>query len=69
MSRHVGRSWEGNRLEADCPCTKAACGLVEDSQIKADCPEHSWRAAKTIRQMHSDEECAGSKILVKESQS
>lgn len=58
---HIGRSWTGNSLEQECPCPKAACGLVqaEDNNMSLtnDCSEHSFLAAKTIRQIHSSENC------------
>ena len=30
---HIGRSWEGTPLEDDCPCHKAACGLVDEECV------------------------------------
>jgi hypothetical protein len=52
---HLGRSWEGTRIEDDCPCAKASCGLAISGS--ADCPQHSMSAAKTIRQMHLAGSC------------
>jgi len=54
---HIGRSFSGTRLEDACPCEKQLCGLVKISDISKDCTEHNLLAGKTIRQMHSDEEC------------
>lgn len=59
---HIGRSWTGTALEDDCPCPKASCGLVVSSKIKSDCPQHSLVATKTIRQMHSEDNCPKEKV-------
>lgn len=56
---HIGRSFTGHPLEDDCPCHKAPCGLVDIED--EDCPQHSWRAYKTIRQTHSADECPAAK--------
>ena len=55
---HVGRSWTGDRLEAECPCPKEACGLVDVSNANG-CPEHDPQAGKTIRQAHRADQCPG----------
>lgn len=48
---HRGRSWGGpGPLEASCPCTKAACGLVAD--VNPACAEHPDERAKTMRSLH-----------------
>lgn len=57
LNMHIGRSFTGHPLEDDCPCVKAPCGLVEVED--EDCPQHSWRAAKTIRQTHMSTDCPG----------
>jgi hypothetical protein len=54
---HLGRSWVGKELEADCPCGKAACGLVDSEQIDPECPQHALDAAKTMRQAHDASAC------------
>lgn len=54
---HIGRSWHGHRLEDECPCPKAACGLVIADFVRLDCPEHAWTATKTIRQIHYLADC------------
>jgi len=56
---HVGRSWKGTHLEDDCPCDKAPCGLVIWSRIQRDCGQHALRFMKTLRQIHSGDECVG----------
>lgn len=56
---HVGRSFNDTRLEDDCPCPKAPCGLVVSDNAAEDCPEHPWHRAKTIRQSHLGENCPG----------
>lgn len=56
---HIGRSWLGHPLEDDCPCGKAACGLVDSDLIDPDCPQHALTAAKTMRQMHTPADCPG----------
>jgi len=54
---HIGRSWTGTRLEDDCPCPKAPCGLVIRDQVDPNCAQHALTACKTIRQIHSAEDC------------
>ena len=56
---HMGRSRIGHPLEDECPCGKAACGLVDSEQIHAECPQHTLRAAKRMRQMHLAADCEG----------
>ena len=56
---HIGRSFVGHPLEDDCPCGKAPCGLVDVSLIDAECPQHTIRATKTIRQAHPADRCPG----------
>lgn len=57
---HIGRSFAGTPLEDSCPCPKAACGLVITAGLDtSDCPEHAFRAAKTMRQGHRAEQCPG----------
>jgi hypothetical protein len=51
---HIGRSFNGHPLEDDCPCVKAACGLV--AEIDPDCEQHGTRV-RTIRQVHKASEC------------
>ena len=54
---HIGRAWTGHALEDDCPCPKAACGLVLGATVDATCPQHALTAGKTIRQAHVAERC------------
>ncbi|MFJ9671403.1 hypothetical protein ACIRP5_11515 [Streptomyces sp. NPDC101221] len=54
---HVGRDFTGTRLETDCPCEKAACGLVLADTIRPDCPTHA--AARSMRQSHPTRNCPG----------
>ena len=55
---HIGRSFQGTRLEDACPCEKAPCGLVtHEAAEKANCPEHRIDSAKTIRQAHLASKC------------
>jgi hypothetical protein len=56
---HVGRAWTGTMLESQFPCIKAPCGLVVLEEALADCPEHSWQAAKSMRQTHPAYACPG----------
>lgn len=56
---HMGRSWSGHPLEDDCPCPKAACGLVVQGKALDTCPHHALSAAKTMRQGHPSENCPG----------
>lgn len=53
--RHIGRSFSGHPIEDECPCEKAACGLVMTDKIDPSCLQH--RVNKTIRQAHTAEEC------------
>lgn len=61
MKYHIGRSWSGTRLEDDCPCEKATCGLV--ASIDDSCSQHSPFAIKTIRQIHAEDDCSGEKMI------
>jgi hypothetical protein len=54
---HIGRSFNGTRLEDNCPCKKAPCGLVIQDDIDSACTEHPAERAKSIRQSHRAEEC------------
>lgn len=54
---HIGRSWTGTALEDDCPCPKADCGLVISEEAVEECPQHAISAAKSLRQLHWDENC------------
>lgn len=56
---HMGRSWSGHRLEDNCPCPKAPCGLVIAVQANPECEEHPWVRAKSIRQSHHKDDCPG----------
>jgi len=58
-THHIGRSFADTHLEDKCPCPKAACGLVPRDQVVAECGQHHWTAAKTIRQSHPAEACPG----------
>lgn len=52
MRHHVGRSFTGHRLEDQCPCPKEPCGLIDTRKAVGECTEHTFWAAKTIRQAH-----------------
>lgn len=54
---HIGRSFNGTRLEDNCPCPKAPCGLVIQDEIDPACTEHPGERAKSIRQSHRADEC------------
>jgi hypothetical protein len=58
---HIGRSWPGlePHLENECPCPQEPCGLIAESKIDPDCPQHSWAATKTIRNSHDAGDCPG----------
>jgi hypothetical protein len=59
VSLHLGRSWwPQHHIEDDCECPKAPCGLVDADTALPDCPEHGWKAAKTMREIHRAELCA-----------
>ena len=53
---HVGRSFPGAFpwIEANCPCPKAPCGLVNPTP-DVECSEH--HGIKTIRQAHPASAC------------
>ena len=53
LDYHVGRAWVGTRIEDECLCEKAACGLV--AVRHPDCEQHGMN--KTIRQGHRAEDC------------
>lgn len=59
MNYHIGRSWNGHRLEDACPCPQEPCGLVARANVVPDCPQHGLRACKTIRQSHTPANCPG----------
>lgn len=56
---HVGRSWSTHELEDACPCPQEPCGLVDAGKVDPKCPEHSFAAAKTLRQSHLSTDCPG----------
>jgi hypothetical protein len=58
---HISRSFNDSllkgapvqdKLEHDCPCPKAPCGLVDTSTVSEACDQHHWSQARTIRHMH-----------------
>lgn len=55
---HMGRSWTGHPLEDSCSCPQQPCGLIAEEGALQDCPQHGWGAAKTMRQIHREEDCA-----------
>lgn len=56
--RHIGRSFPGgNWVEESCPCPQEPCGLIDQDKVDPRCTQHTWSAAKTIRQMHYLEDC------------
>jgi hypothetical protein len=52
---HVARGWFDLVFEEECPCEKAACGMVIIGRFDLECPYHDL--TKTIRQGHSSEFC------------
>lgn len=60
-SYHVGRSWNGNQIERECPCPLEPCGLVNLSHPAPNCTEHTFRAGKTMRQGHPAADCPATK--------
>lgn len=56
-SMHISRSWPdaGTPLEDACPCPKERCGCVAWDRVVPECDQHTGR--KTIRAMHSAEDC------------
>lgn len=61
MRVHMGRAWTGHAVEDECPCDKAPCGLAM-SAPGVVCDQHNpadWRAAKTMRQLHLEDQCPG----------
>jgi hypothetical protein len=56
---HMGRSFYGHPLEDECPCPQEECGLVHSRKVDPECPQHGFKAAKTIRQGHPVDECPG----------
>jgi hypothetical protein len=62
---HIGRSFTDNRLEMVCPCPLEPCGLVSRDRADPNCLQHT-DVCKTIRQVHSPEDCPG--VLIKNNQ-
>lgn len=61
---HVGRHWPseyGKRgtLEEECPCPTEPCGMIAESKIDPECPQHSMKAGRTIRASHYAVDCPG----------
>lgn len=56
---HISRGWNNTWMEDGCPCPKAECGFVLGDAIDPECPEHSMRASKTLRNMHEFFRCPG----------
>lgn len=54
---HLGRDWTGHEPEDNCPCPKAACGLVLADHIRGNCAQHSWTHARSMRQSHPARNC------------
>ena len=54
---HFGRSFGGPGPMEDCPCGKAACGLVDEALIDPACTQHPVARCKTIRVSHWHEDC------------
>jgi len=59
VNYHIGRSWPGmgNEIEAECPCPKAPCGLVDPDKAHPDCEHHPLSRPKTMRQGHRADRC------------
>lgn len=65
MSTHYGRSWMDTRLEDECPCEKAPCGLVDARFVNPDCLQHPFNRAQTIRQSHNSNSCPATVTVAK----
>lgn len=52
---HMGRAWSGHSIEDACPCPQEECGLV--STPDPSCGQHAYAAGKSMRQIHSAENC------------
>lgn len=59
IGMHMGRSFAGTRIEDECPCPKAECGLVSSHATDESCDQHRFQAAKTMRQAHPAAHCRG----------
>jgi hypothetical protein len=55
---HYGRSWSGHEIEDKCICNQERCGLVGPG-IREDCDQHGFESARTMRQIHTEEDCPG----------
>lgn len=56
---HITRLWNGGdkeRFGHHCPCAEAPCGFVVPDQ---ECPEHGFKAYKTMRGGHPADNCTG----------
>lgn len=60
---HLGRSFNGTRLEDNCPCKKAPCGLVIQDEINPACTEHPNERLKSIRQSHRADKCSATETV------
>ena len=56
---HMGRGWSGTRIEDECPCPQAPCGLVNSSDTDPACEHHPMSRNKSMRQGHRSDECPG----------
>lgn len=57
MRHHIGRSFEGHRLEDQCPCPQEPCGLIDTMKAVEECKHHVLGAGATIRQAHPANTC------------
>lgn len=48
-------------VEADCPCGKAPCGLVDGARIAPACPAHSGGTLSELHEAHSPDACPAPK--------
>lgn len=63
---HISRKWFGSDADmAGCICTILPCGFVSAGADNVnECPQHGFDSGKTLRRMHTDQECPGEMGLI-----
>jgi hypothetical protein len=61
---HISRSFPstGTPLEDNCPCPQEPCGHVRRDRVVDECQQHPISRMKTLRSVHTPEECPGKRV-------
>lgn len=65
LQMHFGREWPDNyssgqeTIEDRCSCRTEPCGLISETGLDPNCPQHSMMAARTMRSGHRADACPG----------